>query len=505
MTVVDTTQSTRSEATAPLSGRVNWLNALLPAVILLSELPLLVLFFQRLWGSEAYRIFPVVLTVAGMLAYARWPQEVTPLRRRDRWLGYFSLVAGYLAVLAGVALWSPWIAALGSLLTALFLCLYFVRGEALVRFGALWLLLGLLLPLPAPLDMEATAVLQGLAGKAASLWLDALGYNHVLSGQVIHALGLRLVVADGCSPWHSGVMLVLLAAMYIAAVRFPRAPAAMLLLSAVGWSIVANTASLVLRVALHANGTTLAAGSGQTFLAIGILVVILGLMWSTSRFWLCMFAPIAMERREDLPRPVPVVVGSPLLPRQGVVAAVLAFAAVGVAQALPVVRQDGDWGETDQKPARNNLVVNRDAILPLGDRWELADFSLRVDDLSEVRGSAAIAAAEWKLVRGGLTARVRLAYPFRGWRAVSDLHAEEGWEIIKQRGHRSTEAVSASRPGWPDLSPEGTRPADVDSNETGDLPRAIEFEMENPTGDYAYEAIGLLDERGGMIVADLDS
>ena len=195
-------------------------NAVLVGSIAIAELPFLAIFFRRLWGNEHHRFFPVILLAFGLLIYQRWPPERTPLRFLDRFVATFALSLGFLLLASAVVLWSPWVALVGTLFTVLFLLIHFAGGEALPRLLSAWLLLWFLLPLPGNLDRQVILALQSISSQTASTWLDVLGYDHILSGHVIHIPSQKFVVEEACSGSNSFFVLLSLTAIFVVALRW---------------------------------------------------------------------------------------------------------------------------------------------------------------------------------------------------------------------------------------------------------------------------------------------
>src|SRR5690242_15106346 len=72
------------------------------AVMFLSELPLLIAHFHRLWLNEHYCYFPLILGAFAVLVYKRWPSQTRRLRPLHRFIGYGSLLVGFVAFVAAV-------------------------------------------------------------------------------------------------------------------------------------------------------------------------------------------------------------------------------------------------------------------------------------------------------------------------------------------------------------------------------------------------------------------
>jgi exosortase len=470
-------------------------NAVLIACFALAQFPLLAVFFQRLWSNEHYRAFPLLLLASAWLFYRRWPDTVVSLNWRDRLVGLASLLVGFALQTAAVYLWSPWLAYASALFLGLFLLVQLGYGAAIPELGGVWLMLWLLLPLPAELDRELVLWLQNVSSHTASTWLDALGYNHVLSGHVIHVPGQRFLVEEACSGTNSFFVMLSLAAMFVVALRYPLLPALLLLASTLVWAIVANALRIVLLVTLFAGaGINLTTGLGHTMLGLGTFGIALLLLLSTDRFLLFLLAP---TRPPDVPTldardkngqgssanaeavggDVPVEsagVARSLLGRFATVLVIVTLLFFGAAQIYAVANSDQPYArerevesETLAEVERVGLSLDASAIQQVPEGWEFVRFDQQ--DRSRAIGTHS---SLWEFRRGDSTAQISLDFPFPGWHELPICYTIQGWELMNRS-----------------ILPNAGDHLDETS-------ATLAFEMENPTGEFGYVMVSLFDRQG---------
>ena len=113
------------------------------------------------------------------------------------------------------------------------------------------------------------------------MWLDTFGVNHVLSGRAIHIPNHRLVVSDVTHTLYSPFVLFAVTAIAVAGLRYPFMPATLLLLSSLGWALVANIAGVVAAVLFQTQGRDVTVGMAHWLLSTCVLLSVLLLILST--------------------------------------------------------------------------------------------------------------------------------------------------------------------------------------------------------------------------------
>jgi exosortase len=470
-------------------------NVILAGSIALTFAPFLAIFFRRLWLDEHHRSFPMILIAAAWLMHVRWPDPSVPLRQRDRLIAFLALAAGFVLLTGAVILWSAWLGFVAALFTLLFILIHFGRGEALPQLFSAWLLLWFLLPLPANLDRQLVLGLQAISSQWASMWLDVLEYNHVLSGHVIHIPSQRFVVEEACSGSNSFFVLLGLTAIAVVGLRYPILPGVLLLATTFGWAAVTNTMRIVALVIMRVSaGVDLSTGVGHTVLGLFTFAIALCLLFSTDRLLLFLLAPTAVkpipakphnERTEtgseaeesdadetkSNPRPIVIHHRRPLFLAIATVAVSVSFFLVSAVEAYILFTSPGAnlrkvfVGDNSADLERLGGSLNASSITTLQDGWEFVQFAKKQVDQHPVRSST------WTFRRGDVTALISLDYPFLGWHELPTCYTVQGWDIRERRVMNTL------------------RHADEEV-------ATLEFSLEKATGEFGMVMVSLFDRTG---------
>ena len=259
-----------------------------------AQLPLLFLYFRRLWNFKPhYQFLPFAVGVVIFLAWQRWPRE-SRLPYQSSTFGDVCLVLGLLIGLINCLFIEPWLAPVSCLLlaTSLFARTYDSQtGKTLIALS-----LPLLVCVSPPMqgDMRIITKLQRISANFTSQLLDVVGYGHHMPGTVINAPGDKgFGIAEACSGVQSFFTLLFVAIVFAVWNRRPWFRASILMVSAIFWAIFMNTVRIfTIPMADRIMGINLSDGVlhmllGYTTLAIGIL-----LLFSTDQFLLFLFGPI---------------------------------------------------------------------------------------------------------------------------------------------------------------------------------------------------------------------
>lgn len=258
-------------------------------------LPFLILFGRNLWRYRPhYEFFPVVLIVVAILLWTRWPAD-TDRSDRPRWLEYGLLAGGLLALASAVVLYSPWVAAVGALLTAGGLLLHLGGRAALRHLWTVWALLWLVIPPPLMLDDKLISGMQTLTSRASGRVLDFLGIHHLRLGNVIELPDRQLFVAEACSGVHSQLVLIACCAIFVVLARRTFLRGALLIASALVWATLVNITRVTI-VAFAAGKYDVDLSSGWVHEVVGYFLVGIGvvLLISTDQFLGTLLAPISL-------------------------------------------------------------------------------------------------------------------------------------------------------------------------------------------------------------------
>ncbi len=244
-------------------------------VVLLAHLPLLQVYFRRLWDLDHYSFAPLlVLGVIGLIAQ-RWmalpASQVASVR--------LPLAAAAISlVLLAIASWlvSPWLAMISFVISSGLLLRHFA-GAYWKTFLPVWALLILLIRPPLNLDVRMIQWLQNESSRAASGVLEMLALPHLMDGNVIRLPGREFLVEEACSGVHSLFALLTAAAFYAAFSRLPLIRAIPLMISAVFWAGLMNvlriTAIVLADAHFHVDLT-----SGWPHEAMGFLLFFLAVL-----------------------------------------------------------------------------------------------------------------------------------------------------------------------------------------------------------------------------------
>lgn len=478
-------------------------NLLLVGAIAVAELPFLAIFFRRLWAAEHHRFFPVILVAFCALLYQRWPSNFASFRLLERLVAWFALLAGYFILLAAIVLWSPWVAFVGVLFTVLFLLIKFAGGGAVSGLFSTWMLLWVLLPLPANVDRQLVLSLQSLASESASKWLDVFGYNHVLSGHVIHIPAQRFVIAEACSGTNSFFVLLSFTAIILVALRYPAIPALLLLASSVFWAVVANILRIVLLVVLRVGyGVDLSSGVGHTLLGLATFGIALGLLFSTDRLLLFLLAPTKLKRAEggdsvadtselpvseahdDDPHGLNSSAGVPssqhlhsILGRVTAAIVSVGFLLLAATQLWLFLNAPSSMdlqtvfvGENKTEIEQLGLAVDSKAIQSVPEDWKFVRFTNE-----KPSNQTAVRSATWTFRRGDTPAIISLDYPFQGWHELPICYSGQGWELSTRRVMTGADRIA-------------------------DEVATLVFDLEKPTGDFGLVMVSLFDRKGERLV-----
>lgn len=255
----------------------------------LLHLPMLWVYYSRLWMQEHYQFFPFALGAFGWFLWTRFkgPFVLTPFTLGVAAVDVLLLLVGTLV------LQSPWLVALG------FVCWCFVIAAGLedrefeMSLGYLVLLPLLTLRLPLGWDTAVIQWLQRVTTAVASLILNDFGYLHLREGNVIEFPGKRFLVADACSGVQSLFTLLFLGALISCGYRRKWGHSLFVLLCAAGFAGLMNVARVyVIAVAWDAYGLDLASGWPHDVVGYVALISAALLVLSADAFVFFVFSPV---------------------------------------------------------------------------------------------------------------------------------------------------------------------------------------------------------------------
>ena len=325
---------------------VEWGIVLPYAIAVLSQIPMLYLYYTRLMKEPHYHsvLFGVAATV--VLTAMRWPRQQA-LQFHSSRTSDLLFVLGLGAVLFSVLFVEPWMSALSVMLivTSFLSRVYDAESNSSLWYAALPLYV--FLALPFGMDRTLVTSLQYHAAIYTSRLLDLAGLGHHMNGTVIDVPNMgQYGIEEACSGVQSFFTLVLVAVVYSAFNRHVKAPSTgvgilsamlgmfclliralpknwgfelpaiwatilliagiafqlyaiigfrttALILSAVFWALFMNTVRiLAIPLAQHFFGFDLAHGMYHTLLGYSTLLAGIILIVSTDQFLLFLFGPV---------------------------------------------------------------------------------------------------------------------------------------------------------------------------------------------------------------------
>jgi len=196
------------------------------------------------WDDENYSHGFLVPLFSGYLVWQR-RLDLARLTPRGNWAGLVVLLAGIAELLLG-DLGSESFLMRSSLVVILAGLVLFHLGTAYLRVLAFPLaFLFFAVPLPATIFYAVAFPLQSLAARDAAWVLDVLGVPVLLDGNVIHLSQISLGVTEACSGIRSLISLLAVAVAWGTLSFSSFWPMAILALSAVPITVVANAGRVV--------------------------------------------------------------------------------------------------------------------------------------------------------------------------------------------------------------------------------------------------------------------
>ena len=304
-------------------------------LLFVGHLPLLWLYAVDLMGREPYQFAPLAVAAALFLAWHRLRLSPDPVGAASpRWaLAIFAVSFSMLCL--ATAVWSPWLAVLSALVTALG-AVWAVGGLALAMKlfpGALMLII--LVRPPLDRDLQFTLGLRRIAVHLSSCLLDHLGLIHLVSGNVVEVTGHRFFVEDACSGINSVLSVGAFALFYTLWRRRRWWHVAAVWAASLSFVLLGNVIRITVAVALsHRYGIDLLSGWKHQLFGLVLFVAYLGLVASADMFLDFIAAP--PEATADPPAHAPAGPGGERLTAAGPIGSAdlparqIPLAAVGV-------------------------------------------------------------------------------------------------------------------------------------------------------------------------------
>ena len=222
--------------------------------IALAFAPLMYYHFLGLWAEEYYQYFPFVIASVAWFMWERWdtaePVEPSPLMRFVFW---FFLSVGLLAISFATLIWSPWVASFAFVLVLGALALEVSRrhGRITNQFG-IWCLLWLLVPIPLQFDQRFVVMLQGISARLSGQVLDILRIDHLMTGTVLNLPDKQFFVDEACSGIISVMSVIASGAIFVVWRNRTLFHSLAVLAAGVMWAVVMNIGRITVIAITHA-------------------------------------------------------------------------------------------------------------------------------------------------------------------------------------------------------------------------------------------------------------
>lgn len=445
-------------------------------LIVIGYSPMLYLHGETLWSREHYQFFPLLLAGVVLLFISRRsflhgvPREPLAEKRWPMRINAMVFAVSLATFVLSLVINSPMFAAASAILTTG--CLLH-RAFGWSQSGAWvppWMLLWLVVPPPNNLDYQLITWLQRQTATAASLCLDVLGYDHLMTGVILEVPNAKFFVDEACSGVHSLLALLAATCLFVVWGRRPALQAMGLLVAAMCWSGFGNILRIVtITVAFKQWEIDLTTGWQHDVLGMCTFAISFLLLLSTDRFLHAFLSPI--EADEDNPSRIGQLwnrwiagtwlPGGPTedpddqdmeiapstatsigesdkattttfrLTRLGWIFAVC-VAVLGGTQ-LAVLASNP---ELNSSHTRSFLAlyeeIKRDALPEKQSNWKWVDYGVEHRQWDNFMGRCS---QIWKYSSPYGPAHVALDYPFVGDHDLSICYSNQGWEVAGETRH----------------------------------------------------------------------
>ena len=529
-----TSTTTLNTATSDTKSSSQWLYkiALPYAIAIVSQLPMLLLYFRDLSALPHYQFFPFAVLATAIFAFWRWPRDLeNPFHRS--WMSNVLLMGGLFCGLVCILFQAQWFAALSVMLLVASLLTRTTDGESLGSLGMASLPFFTCLMLPMRFDTRLIVWLQQVSAIVTSMILDLIGLKHYKDGVVIRVPGTEgYGIEEMCSGVQSfftlfffAVVLIVffrraqtnvyqfLAALALASFTFiigmsasipilyliaatiflyglMGARATLLIVAAVFWSIFMNTIRIVtIPVAQQWFGIDLVHGLEHALLGYAVLVAGILLLFSTDQLIQFVLGPQDPDGGvfARLAKSLDKKKKSTKRTRRSISTATKGLIwTSAVVLALCGFVQIGQVGTALADPSIKIHFFDPDVTVPFeeGDiPDEIANWQ-KVDYQKEIRNRSAdfgLRSDGWQFRAPRCAPYISFDQPFPGWHELTTCYKNAGWSLIKR---------SRIEPNSKTVTQNGLRPWPY-----------VEATFEKETGEHAYMLFSFFDGQGDAIDA----
>jgi exosortase len=429
------------------------MHSFLPLAILIGLSPLLLLEGMKLWALPHFQFFPIAVAFCLWQLFGdRSPVAVTTsadssastevgirLTRYRWWAGTLCIVAGGLAGITALWIFSPLMAHGAAIAVFLGWCLHHLTDKSPWRIAGIFSLLILCVPLPFGYDAKLIQTLQSASSVACGNVLDKFGVIHLREGNVIELASKRLFVEEACSGVDSLYALAAVALAMLIYQRTSLTASLCTMMTVPFWATMGNLFRLV-TIAIGVEKWSVDLSTGTPHLILGLIVFLLvsACHLSTASAFSLLFPPsrngeaeksltypcdlASLFRESILARSISLV----LVPMLGIGCVLLGLLAWTV---LP-------WAFPDVAPS---WFMSRELADSLPGRTALpTDFSNAIavsynEEEREALSTFGRYSHTWRYNDRTTTPILSLDFPFFAWHDVSFCYRLTGWQILRER------------------------------------------------------------------------
>ena len=250
---------------------------------LLAFLPILVTHFVALWNYSQSQFFPILLVAITVIVAERgWRiRDLQIPIGRLQWPAVLCFFAGLAILLLGVLVGTPNVAMFASMVftAGIVWQLSYAGGadrDAKLGLWGPWALGWFMVQLPGFAERNITRSLQLFSSSVSSRFLDWIGINHLLTGNVLRLDSRSLFVDEACSGVISLFSILAFGAMFAVWQRYSAIRAVLLMIIGVGFTILLNVMRIsIIAIADQWYQIDLAEGMPHTLLGVGLFGVTL--------------------------------------------------------------------------------------------------------------------------------------------------------------------------------------------------------------------------------------
>ena len=441
------------------SQRFNWPTWLLVAGIVIGLAPLLWKHGARLLSEAEYQYFPFVIAAVIWLLWTRWKEagdSIGPRTTAGSACEVLALGSSFLLFCVALLFYNHMMAAGAAMLLGAAGVLVLLRHRHIHGIWGVWALLWLCIPIPIYAD-DVTTSLQRTSSFLSSQFLDLMGINHLMRGNVLHLPDRQLFVDEACSGIVSVMSVVACSAIFAAWKRRPLLHALLLIISGVAAAVLLNVVRIVtIAFAQSVFAVDLAAGTVHDVLGLAIfLLTFITVVCSDQlllffcgpirfsvetpqpnlpqnplvRAWNAVFDNTHRNLNLDLsqfpqqPRKIPVVVV------RAFTYASCAFAVLGAYQFSQILLA-GDPGEFTMTTIEK---INAESLPATVDNWRRTGFRLDKRDEGGFFGFGDSKVFLYEHTETQHTAIISLDYPFPPkWHELANCYRGAGWQLVER-------------------------------------------------------------------------